>query len=202
MPQGTLPSQYVEECRSCRQIRPGSASILLAVLGGGWRRRLASQGPAAKMAALPGVSPDPPLERQHPAGRVGGETPSYKQRPAARMAALPGVSPDPPLERQHPAGRVGGETPSYKQRPAARMAALPGVSPDPPLERQHPAGRVGGGGDAVLQAKVLPPGWRRSRGCRLIRPWERQHPAGRVGGEVETPTCKPTSCTQIHHLTY
>ena len=34
MPQGTLPSQYVEECRSCRQIRPGSASILLAVLGG------------------------------------------------------------------------------------------------------------------------------------------------------------------------
>ena len=145
---------------------------------GGWRRRLPSQGPAAKMAALPGASPGSASILLAVVGRRWGRRlPSHGL--AAKMAALP----------RHPLGAPASCWPwwgeaagvAYEAKimpprwrrsrghPSAKMAASPGsasillavvgraeASPTKPRSCRQDGGAPGG---------ILLPRWRHPLGA-------------------------------------
>ena len=172
MSEGTLLSQYVEERRS----------------GG--------------LTGLSGLAIN--WERQHPAsGGWGVETPSSKPRSCPQDGGAPGSRPCCPIAPGSASivlAVVGGwRRRLASQRYAAKIAALPGVvhAARSPLGAPALCWRWLGGGDAVLQANVMPPRSRRSRELWVLpdRPWEHQQLAGRGGG-MEAPSSKPRSCRQ------
>ena len=177
MSEGTLLSQYVEERRS----------------GG--------------LTGLSGLAIN--WERQHPAGGGWGvETPSCKPRSCRQDGGAPGSRPCCPIapgSASNLLAVVGGwrrRLPS--QGPAPKMAALPVVvhAARSPLGAPALCWRWLGGGDAVLQANVMPPRSRRSReSCMLPdRPWERQHCAGGGWGVESTMLALPGAIGQHGRL--
>ena len=158
MPQGTLPSQYIEERRS----------------GG--------------LTGLSGLAIY--WERQQPAGGGWGvETPSCKPRSCRQDGGAPGSRPCCLIAHGSASNllAVGVETPSCKATSCRQDRGAPGSCACCLIAHGSASILLAvglGGGDAVLQAKVLPPRWRRSRESPVLpdRPWERQQPAGRGGG--------------------
>ena len=181
----------------CASNRPWERQHPAGRVGGGWRRRVPSQGLAAKMAALPESScravcfpivlgsASILLAVVVRCAAVESKPRSCRQDGGAPRVILPGrVLLDRPWERQHPAGRVVGgwrhRLPS--QDPAAKMAALPGVIlPGRVLPIVL--------GSASILLAVIIGGWRR----RLPS----QGPAAKMAALPES-SCRAVCCSIAH----